>query len=585
MGDTVRRLGYFIWDFIYVEASTNRRSWLQRWWHSVVDFLYIEAAIHATPKPSRSHSLKTRMYLHRLAYTLLTFGVCGVIYGGAYWLYQQNLTNPKTIENFFLAYKDTYDYNRYIGEPRLTAAENLLLGHRVSAAPAASYATSVPVLMYHRITAVGNDTYNVTPTAFKAQMFALKKAGYTTVSAEDYGDFIQGTKKLPAKSVLLTFDDGTKDSYYGADPVLKALGFRATNFIITRYSIEDPNGSHYYLSEIELKAMERTGRWDMEVHTRDGHTYYATGPNGQKGEYYPSKLWLSTKHRLETDAEYAARVYNDMRIAKQELQNFTHKPENLFAFPFSDMGENNSSNYHAAPTVLTTDVQKLFKNAMMLYYPGRDQSQGYYNSKQPLTYRIGLGLGQWTNGQGLVKFIQNGAAKPLPYTDDLQTNHGWQAAWGETRVRNGTLAVNGTKDSTGAGVILDGASGWVNYTLSAQATLEQGTSYGLIARMRGDIYRTGCYFGQGYVSIRHNERANGKTIAEKNMGGLVVIGHSEQVGVRVLGNHIACTVNGKVVLQTTDTTMPAIGGIGVSVWDPKKPAQLSLTNIKVTSIE
>jgi len=563
-------------NFIYVEGSATDAPWVEIFWRSFVDFLYVESTARSRPK----HSIKTRMYLHRLVYMLLTALMCILIYGGAYWLYQQNLTNPKTIENYFKTYLMAYDYNRYVGESRYNAIQSAVFHTQVEAAPTTGYAASVPVLMYHRITAEGNDKYNVTPAAFKAQMFALKKAGYSTVSAEDYGDFIQGTKKLPAKSVLITFDDGTKDSYYGADPVLKALGFRATNFIITRYSIEDPAGSHYYLSAIELKAMERSGHWDLEVHTRDGHSYYQTGANGQQGEYYPNKLYLSTKHRMETDAEYAARVYNDMRTAKQEMQNFTHKPENLFAFPFSDMGENNSSNYSAAPTVLTKDVQKLFKNAMMLYYPGRDQSQGYYNSKQPLTYRIQLELGKWMDGQGLVNFIQNGTAKPLPYTDDLQTNHGWQAAWGDSSVHNGTLTINGTKGSTGAGIILDGASGWSNYTLSARATLQQGTSYGIIARMQGDAYRTGCYFGKGYVSIRRNEGASMKTIAEQDTG-LTILGQTHQVGVRVVGSQIACLLDGQTILQTTDKTMPATGSIGFSVWSANKPSLLNLTDVKV----
>lgn len=577
----MKRLGYFIWDFIYVEVDTAHQPWLQRWRHHIVDFLYVEAAVHATPKPYKSHSLRTRMYVHRLAYLLLTFSACGLVYGGAYWLYQENLTNPKTIENFFIAYKDSYDYNRYTGQSKLTAVENAALSRQTSATPVTDYAKSVPVLMYHRI-ATDKDRYNVTPAAFKAQMFALKKAGYTTISADDYANFINGTKKLPAKSILITFDDGTKDSYYGADPVLKALGFRATSFIITKYSLENPNGSHYYLSAIELKAMERTGRWDLEAHARDGHSYYQIAANGQKGEYYPNKLYLPATHRMETDTEYAARVYNDMRIAKQELGNFTHKPEDLFAFPFADMGEHNSSNYHDAPTILAKAAQKLFKNTMMLYYPGRDESQGYYNSKQALTYRIQMELGKWTNGQSLISFIKTGAAKPLPYTDGLQVDNGWRAAWGADSVYNGTLTISGTKDSTGAGILLDGASAWSNYTLSAQATLAQGTSYGLIARMQND-YRTGCYFGQGYVSIRHNKGTTAETIAEKDTSGLIVLGHTVQAGVRVTGDQIACMVNGRVVLQTTDATMPSTGGIGFSVWDSNKPSRLDLRNIKVTT--
>lgn len=508
-----------------------------------------------------------------------------LIYVGAYWLYQENMTNLQTYENYFLTYKVAYDYNRYVGKPAVTAAVSTILHPELpnSTSASAGYATSVPVLMYHRIR-MGTDKYDVTPAAFKAQMFALKKAGYATVSAEDYADFIDGTKKLPAKSVLITFDDGTKDSYYPTQPILKALGFRATEFVITQYSIDHPDGSHYYLSAIELKAMERSGSWDLEVHTKNGHSYYPINAKGAQGEFYPNKLWLPSQHRIETDAEYATRVYNDMRAAKQELEAFTHKPANVFAFPFADIGEFNSSNYPAAPTVLTNDVQKLFKVAMMEYYPGRTRSQGYYGSKQIYSYRIQVTLHQWTDGQGLVRYLQNGTAKPLPYTDNLESNHGWEAAWGTASVAHGKLTVAGDKGSTGAGVILDGTSGWGNYTVSAKATLVVGQSYGVIARMQGQTYRIGCYFGHNYAAIIRNLGYPSTTLNETSVD-LPGYDHVQNIGVTVKGNEISCLQNGKVILSSIDPTMPATGSIGFSVWDQKKPSALSLQDINVTPVE
>lgn len=579
MGDTLKRLGYLFLTFIYVEAYPTQQSWAQTAWQWLTNFIYIEQPVE---KERRSRSLAATMYLHRATYLMLTVALCGLIYGGAFWLYQENLTNLKTYENFFLTYKVAYDYNRYTGKPTLTAVENALLHPQINTTPAAGYATSIPVLMYHRIT-TGNDPYNVTPAAFKAQMFALKRAGYTTVSAEDYASFIEGTKKLPPKSVLITFDDGTKDSYYPTEPILKALHFRATEFVITKYSIENSAGSHYYLSAIELRAMERSGNWDLEVHTRDGHSYYPINANGVQGQFYPNKLWLPTKHRMETDAEYASRVYDDIYTAKQELENFTHKPANVFAFPFADIGENNTSNYPAAPTILTKDAQRLFKVAMMLYYPGRARSQGYYNSKQLYSYRVQVLFGKWANGQGLVDFLQNGEAKTLPYTDNFTSNHGWQAAWGTTSVNHGALTISSNKGSTGAGVLLDGTNGWGNYQFSAQATLAAGKSYGFIARMQGDAYRIGCYFGDNHVSITRNQGSTATTLKEDSFT-LPITNHTQTLGVIVKGDEIQCLDNGTVVLQTIDQAMPATGSIGFSTWDPTKQPILNIQNIKVTPL-
>ncbi len=531
----------------------------------------------------RPHGLRTRMYVHRAAYVALSLAVCGLIYGGAYWLYSYNLDNTRTIGNFFETYRVRYDYNRYIGESRPDAVRDAMFTDRVSAAPMpAGYATSVPVLLYHRV-ATDKDVYNVTPGDFKHQMFALKKAGYTTVSADDYANFIAGKKRLPAKSVFITFDDGTKDSYYPVDPVLSALGFRATEFVITKYNIEDFAGSHYYLSAIELHAMQRSGHWDLEPHTDIGHSYYAISSNGTKGEFYPNKLWLSASHRMETDAEYAARVYNDMATAKREVEQFTGKPATLFAFPFADIGENDSSNYHNAPNVLTAATKRLFKAAMMLYYPGRDRSQEYYNSNQFYAYRIQLTQGLWSNGQGLVAFLGQGDAKPLPYNDRLATNSGWEYAWGKGDVQNGTLTIGSSgTDKTGAGAVLDGSSGWSDYTMTARVTLNQGSSYGLLARLQGADYRIGCYFGANYFSVTRSMGSAFTTLQESDLDGLAV-NQPQTVGVRMHGHTIQCLLNGEVLTEVTDPAMPPSGGIGFSVYDATHPSSLTIQDISVVA--
>ena len=72
-------------------------------------------------------------------------------------------------------------------------------------------ARSIPVLLYHGIiigdsnsTIKSPDGINIPLNEFEEQMFALKKAGYQTVSMEDFQAFMRGEKQLPEKSFLLT---------------------------------------------------------------------------------------------------------------------------------------------------------------------------------------------------------------------------------------------------------------------------------------------------------------------------------------------------------------------------------------------
>src|SRR5581483_2204916 len=151
-----------------------------------------------------------------------------------------------------------------------------------------AHAQSVPVLLYHGIISKP-DGANILINDFKNEMFALKKAGWQTVSIEDFYAFLQGKKELPPKSFLLTFDDGRKDSYYQADPILHVLGYKAVMFIITKYSLED-NSGNYYLSKSQVQEMIDSRRWEIETHTKDGHNLYPIAPNGDQEHFYSNKL-------------------------------------------------------------------------------------------------------------------------------------------------------------------------------------------------------------------------------------------------------------------------------------------------------
>ncbi len=90
---------------------------------------------------------------------------------------------------------------------------------------------SLPVLMYHHVSPNAG-LVTISPECFAAQMLALKKAGYQTLSTLDLENFFKG-ETLPPKSVLITFDDGYLDNRVFAYPVLKALKMRAVIFVVT----------------------------------------------------------------------------------------------------------------------------------------------------------------------------------------------------------------------------------------------------------------------------------------------------------------------------------------------------------------
>ncbi|MDD3223745.1 MAG: polysaccharide deacetylase family protein [Clostridium sp.] len=139
---------------------------------------------------------------------------------------------------------------------------------------------SVPVLMYHSVNNLGaeNNAAVVPVDLFKKQMQYLKDNGYTTLSLDELYNFINNNKPVPKKSVVLTFDDGYEDSYTNVYPVLKAMKFRATVFVIT--ALTDKPGP--YITSKQIKEMDENGM-NIESHTVN-HDKLGTIPKDKQYE-------------------------------------------------------------------------------------------------------------------------------------------------------------------------------------------------------------------------------------------------------------------------------------------------------------
>lgn len=104
---------------------------------------------------------------------------------------------------------------------------------------AAAPCVRVPILMYHHIRHPRPDETRrevremiVEPAAFASQVAWLRREGYTSLTARQLGLALAGRIPLPAKPVVLTFDDGWSCAAAAA-AVLDEHGFRGTFFVYT----------------------------------------------------------------------------------------------------------------------------------------------------------------------------------------------------------------------------------------------------------------------------------------------------------------------------------------------------------------
>lgn len=99
----------------------------------------------------------------------------------------------------------------------------------------------IPVLMYHKTTPGKEDSLTITPEKLEQQWTWMKNEGFSTLSLSQYIDIATGrTVDYPAKSVVLTFDDGYLNNKIYAYPLLQKMGWTATFFIIAN-TIEGTN--------------------------------------------------------------------------------------------------------------------------------------------------------------------------------------------------------------------------------------------------------------------------------------------------------------------------------------------------------
>ena len=92
-----------------------------------------------------------------------------------------------------------------------------------------------PILISLCLHEVGynDDALSITPETFRKMIRELKAQGFTFVDANDLVAIKEGKKNQPRKAVFLGFDDGYKDNYTNAYPIIKEEGVKGTFFIVS----------------------------------------------------------------------------------------------------------------------------------------------------------------------------------------------------------------------------------------------------------------------------------------------------------------------------------------------------------------
>ena len=174
----------------------------------------------------------------------------------------------------------------------------------------------VPVLAYHKIDFPSADTRIrgafTAPKRFARQMRYLKNKGFDFYTASELVEFYRENEQFPAKAICLTFDDGWKDNYTNAFPILKDLEIRATIFLVpscigktTDKVVPEGENAREHLSREDILEMSDYGI-EFGSHTQNHKLLHQIAP---------------------------AEVEYEVEESKKQIENLLQKDCKTFAYP------------------------------------------------------------------------------------------------------------------------------------------------------------------------------------------------------------------------------------------------------------
>jgi peptidoglycan/xylan/chitin deacetylase (PgdA/CDA1 family) len=174
----------------------------------------------------------------------------------------------------------------------------------------------VPVIQYHKIDNPARDSLvrgGFTPPArFSRQMIYLKKQGFVFYTASALIEYFRQHNEFPANGITVTLDDGWKDNYTNAFPLLRQLGIKATIFLVascidqvSAKALAEGEGGRAHLSREEILEMSEQGI-----------------------EFGSHSMSHKLLHQIP-----AEEVKYEVEESKRQLENLLQKPCKVFAYP------------------------------------------------------------------------------------------------------------------------------------------------------------------------------------------------------------------------------------------------------------
>ncbi len=446
-------------------------------------------------------------------------------------------------------------------------------------------AIAVPILMYHGVIVDGGTLgANVTRDNFILQMEMLKRNGYQTITVKDYDNFRSGTFNLPPKPIIITFDDGRKDSYYTVDKILEKLDFKATMFVATvKANKNDP----FYLSWDELKKVKATGRWEIEAHGQRSHDKVLIDAQKTEGRYLTSRIFDELSG-LESVENFEKRVREDYINGISDLKHNLGIEPLYYAIPLNNYG-GDDSNYEGASSFNQQLTKQYFRLAFVQALNKNNKvGDTFYNyiDSNPQTLKR-LEVKNMSSEQLESALLEYAPSAPTSIFPSVKNVNGdispviFRPVYGIFLTAESEILMVTNATST-VGRVLVGDKGWQDYSFDLQ--FERGTARSGLALLyySDESNLINLFWNPSTIGLIERVDGVDKYISEIDVN----FSADSQLKIRLLIKNQLLTASLNDFALATDYPVTLTRGApGFGIWNPEGDSTIKVTNFLVKSAE
>ena len=189
------------------------------------------------------------------------------------------------------------------------------------------------------------ETESVT-TRSLAQFFDwLKATGWTAISLDDLEAARRGTRPLPDKAILITFDDGYKSLYTRVFPLLKVYRFPAVAALVGIWmegapgSMVSYGGDKYvprsnFITWAEAREMQASGLVEFASHSYSLHRGVQANPQGSMTPTAVTWAYDPATRRYEDDRQYTERIRANLARSRSQLAANLGRAPRAIVWPY-----------------------------------------------------------------------------------------------------------------------------------------------------------------------------------------------------------------------------------------------------------